>query len=126
MKRIIANALLGTAVALTAAVLGACGAEDEPAQRLMPCMSFEEDSWMDDATYVHLSDKDQATVDTACFFSTLGYEEPVTLAELRILEADYHEDEACAFDIERYDTPECVARLEHSLTIEEVRKGMTE
>ena len=118
MKRIITNALLGTFVALTAGILGACGSASEETHTCL--------EWMELSSRGNqLTDKDSDTVDNACWYSTLPLEEPVTMDEMRILEADYFADMECAFDINRFDTPECVARLDHDLTIEEVRKGLT-
>jgi len=134
MKRIITNALLGTGVALTAVVLVACNNDDntgpeqplpyEPnvnVEQVQACWAEDDTGWLFDDS---LSQADMDTVSTACMFSTLDFEEPVTLAELRILEADYKADEECAFALEV--TAECTARLDHDLTIEEVRKGITE
>lgn len=132
MNKIITNAILGSAVALTAVILGACNETDDtndrtdttvqeaPQEETKPCWGDYEDdrSWMFDESLTY----DQADmVMTGCTFSTLAFEEPVTLNEIEQFALYYSEQEACAWATTA--TERCEYVLNHELTLEEVRNG---
>jgi hypothetical protein len=114
MKTTLINISLGLGVLGTSLIMGACSSGPESKD----CIE-----WMDDTT---LTAQESDAVWTGCVFSSLPLEnEPVTLAEIQVFADDYYADEECAFAYET--TPECEARLDHELTLDEVReKGMAD
>lgn len=79
--------------------------------------------WMNDES---LTAEQEEVVWNGCTFSTLEFEDqPVTYAEIEVMYQDFLADEECAFSYPV--SAECEARLNHDLTLEEIREeGMAE